>query len=113
MSALYRSGLALPIEATIASESLCSGHFETSVFQGLSGGKTCIAASMASASGVSNITGLVIGGSFCPLLTAGSAASDTLAKTNQPRAMQRLQANMGNSFQERPAISPGPLSRVL
>ena len=39
-----------------------TGHSETTWFQGLSGGKTSRAARIASASGVSNITGLVIFG---------------------------------------------------
>ena len=46
-----------------------------SAFQGLSAGKTCIAATIASASGVSNITGCVSGGSFCPDFTAGPGSA--------------------------------------
>ena len=44
------------------SESAWTGIFETSWFHGLSGGKTCIASRMRSASGVPNITGAVIFG---------------------------------------------------
>src|SRR5262245_9628679 len=50
--------------AIILAESGCSGRREMSSFQGLSGGKICIAARILSASGVLNITGFVIGGSF-------------------------------------------------
>ena len=47
----------------IAAECGWTGRDEMSSFHGLSGGKICIAARMRSASGVSNITGAVIGGS--------------------------------------------------
>src|SRR5437588_7908305 len=48
--------------ATILDELACTGHEEMSWFQGLSGGKTCSAARMASASDVSNETGRVTAG---------------------------------------------------
>src|SRR5262245_24901702 len=62
-SRLYCSGLSAPAEAMIAFEFGCSGLFEMSSFQALSTGKTCMAARILSASGVLNITGLLIGGS--------------------------------------------------
>ena len=40
----------------------CTGHFDTSWFQGLSGGKTWSFATMRSACGVSNNTGLRMAG---------------------------------------------------
>src|SRR5262249_25333799 len=46
----------------ILSELGSTGRPETSSFQGLSGGNTCSAARIASASGVSNITGALISG---------------------------------------------------
>src|SRR4051794_3512723 len=62
MSGLYRNGLAAPTEATIFAEFGCVGQSSTTRFHGLSGGNTSRAEQMASASGVSNITGLVIAG---------------------------------------------------
>src|SRR4051812_5323386 len=50
--------------AIIFAEIGCTGSFEMSSFQGLSGGKTCKAARIASASGVLNWTGRVICGIF-------------------------------------------------
>src|SRR5439155_24044071 len=48
--------------AIILADSGWTGSLEMSSFQGLSGGKTCEAARILSASGVLNITGLVISG---------------------------------------------------
>src|SRR5438034_10990113 len=50
--------------AIILADSGWTGSLEMSSFQGLSGGKTCKAARILSASGVLNITGLVISGIF-------------------------------------------------
>src|SRR5262245_31965738 len=80
MSELQRSGLSLPMEATMAAALGWSGHLETSAFQGLSAGNTCSAATMASASGVLNITGAVIAGSFWPALTGGPSSADWTAQ---------------------------------
>ncbi len=62
MSRLYSTGLSGPMDATILAESGWTGIDEMSWFQGLSPGKTWSAARIASASGVSNITGFVIFG---------------------------------------------------
>src|SRR5262249_30601110 len=62
MSVLYRSGLFGPIEAMMSLDLGCSGQSSTTRFHGLSSGKTSSAARMASASGVSNDTGLSIFG---------------------------------------------------
>src|SRR5437764_1192004 len=48
--------------AIILADSGWTGSLEMSSFQGLSGGKTCKAARILSASGVLNMTGLVISG---------------------------------------------------
>ena len=62
MSRLYSSGFSGPIDAIIFAESGWTGRPEMSRFHQLSGGKTCRAARIVSASGVSNITGFVIFG---------------------------------------------------
>src|SRR5204863_354801 len=65
------------MEAMMRAESGCTGRADISWFQGLSGGKTWSADRMASASGVSNITGRVIfgsGGRSGPAATARSKA---------------------------------------
>src|SRR5436190_22400862 len=85
MSGLYRSGLSLPTEATMAAESGCSGHFETSAFQALSAGKICIFATMASASGALNRIGRSIFGGSAERAQSGeekNADHATRAKTN-------------------------------
>ena len=73
------------------SESAWTGIFETSWFHGLSGGKTCIASRMRSASGVPNITGAVIfgiGGRTRGAATARAAAPaatrSAIAATRRP-----------------------------
>ena len=62
MSLSCRKGFRAPMEAMMLAELGCTGHRETSWFQGLSGGNICKAARILSATGVSNITGAVIGG---------------------------------------------------
>ncbi len=62
MSRLYSSGLSAPIPAIICAESSWTGSAEMSRFHQLSAGNTWSAASTASASGVSNISGFVIFG---------------------------------------------------
>src|SRR5262245_1315479 len=62
--------------ATIFFELGCAGSFEMSSFHGLSGGKTCKAATILSAWGVLNMTGRVISGIFGrSALAAVSAAN--------------------------------------
>ena len=80
MSLLWRNGFSAPIEAMMFREFGCTGHLETSWFHGLSGGKTCRAARILSASGVSNVTGLEIGGMGGRVRLCGGADSATLAK---------------------------------
>src|SRR5947208_13138166 len=69
--------------AIILADAGWTGSFETSSFHGLSGGKTCKAARILSASGVLNMTGLVISGIFgrsapTAASTAHSATVETL-----------------------------------
>ena len=75
MSVLQRSGFSGPIEAMMFFELGCTGQSDTTWFQGLSGGKTSKAERIASASGVSNITGLAIGGIFAARIRANRAGS--------------------------------------
>ena len=62
MSLLCRNGFSAPIDAMMLFEFGCTGHFLMSWFHGLSCGKTCNAAIILSACGVSKGTGLVISG---------------------------------------------------
>ena len=82
MSLLQRSGLSLPIEATMAAEFLWTGHLETSAFQGLSAGKICIAETTASASLVLKSVGLsTLGGASTVKITrttVGQNMSDSV-----------------------------------
>src|SRR5215218_419593 len=104
MSGLYRSGFAGPTEATIFAEFGWTGQSSTSWFHGLSGGNTSRAEQTASASGVSNETGLSIfgilaarsrsnrAGSVPAAGTGGSAraAQPTAARTATAARMIRL-----------------------
>lgn len=75
MSGLYRSGLSAPIDAMMFFEFACNGQSETTWFQGLSGGNTSSAEQIASASGVLNITGLVMRGIFAVRIRSSRAGS--------------------------------------
>ena len=68
--------------ATIASDCGCHGRVGMSSFQGLSGGNTCSAARMRSASGVSNISGFWIRG----IDIANERESTTLANATAAEA---------------------------
>src|SRR5258706_11916536 len=75
------------MDAMMRDESASTGSAEMSWFHGLSGGKTCSADRMASASGVSNITGFVIfgigGGGRAP---AEAGPGQALGNTAPPPA---------------------------
>src|SRR5262245_60658679 len=68
MSGLYRNGLCAPTESLISFDFGWSGQSAAGVFHGVSRGNTSSAARMASASGVSNTTGLSIFGIFAALI---------------------------------------------
>src|SRR6516162_214258 len=74
ISRLYASPLSAPMRAIIFFESRCTGNFEMSSLKALSGGNTWRAARILSASGVLNITGLVMSGIFGP--PANGVAAD-------------------------------------
>src|SRR5205814_8800083 len=63
----------------------CTGSLEISAFHGLSGGKTCRAARILSASGVLNRTGLVTSGIFGR--SAPAAASAVVSRRGQNHVM--------------------------
>src|SRR4051794_19460155 len=75
MSGLYRNGLSAPTEATIFAEFGWSGQSSTRRFHGLSGGNTSRAEQMASASGVSKLTGFVIAGILAARMRSRRAGS--------------------------------------
>ena len=80
MSALYRSGLPGPADATIARDPGWTGQADTSAFHGLSAGNTCNAAKTASARGSSNGIGSVTGGiagRAGPAATSNAAVNTT------------------------------------
>src|SRR3954454_1467071 len=80
MSGLYRNGFAAPTLATIFAEFGWVGQSSTTRFHGLSGGNTSRAEQIASAPGVSNITGLVTAGtSTARIRSTGAGPPDTTA----------------------------------
>src|SRR5215472_13245315 len=73
----------------------CSGHFEMSVFHGLSAGNTCKAARISSAFGVLNITGLSIFGIFGRGRPLECLAVGAFSRVLSALAMLKLAAKIG------------------
>src|SRR5262249_6424569 len=68
----------------------CNGQSETSRFQGLSGGNTSRAETMASASGVSNITGLSNFGIFVDRMRSRRAGSPWTTDFSWPESANEV-----------------------
>src|SRR5437868_4399054 len=104
--------------AIILADSGWTGSLEMSSFQGLSGGKTCKAARILSASGVLNITGLVICGICGWSPPAGTSAAHNTTGVNQFMAgvLRRIEG-IGTAVEARETVvktgwrSTGPPGR--
>src|SRR4051812_45571084 len=83
----------------------CTGQSVITAFHGLSGGKTSSAEQIASASGVSNMTGLLIGGIDADLIRASRTPSSPSAAQVQLIQIPQIAANTHRMFLMIPPIS--------
>src|SRR6476646_8851047 len=95
--------------AIIFAELGCTGRLEMSSFHGLSGGKTCKAARIASASGVLNRTGWVSAGIGGRSAGAAASAADSRAAENQRMAGVLMVAQRAGQREDIHTTRGGPL----